>query len=88
MGLVESLADFYPEVKWQRCTVHFYRNVFGVVPVKRMADVAAMLKAIHASEGKKAAVEKAEDVAAKLEAMKLREAVKKIRDSIGETLSY
>jgi transposase-like protein len=88
MGLVESLADFYPEVKWQRCTVHFYRNVFGVVPAKRMAEVAAMLKAIHASEDKKAAMEKAEAVAAKLEALKLREAAKKIRDSIGETLSY
>ncbi|NLN38656.1 MAG: hypothetical protein GX155_03585 [Smithella sp.] len=28
LGLVESLADFYPQAKWQRCVVHFYRNVF------------------------------------------------------------
>lgn len=71
MGLVESLAEFYPDAKWQRCTVHFYRNVFSVVPAKRMAEVAAMLKAIHASEDKKAAQEKAETVTAKLIAMKL-----------------
>jgi len=88
IGLVESLADFFPETKWQRCTVHFYRNVFSVVPRKRMAEVAAMLKAIHASEDKKAAMEKAESVATKLEAMKLKEAAKKIKDSIAETLSY
>jgi putative transposase len=88
MGLVESLAEFYPDAKWQRCTVHFYRNVFSVVPAKRMAEVAAMLKAIHASEDKKAAQEKAETVTAKLIAMKLREAAKKVQESIAETLSY
>lgn len=26
MGLVESLADFYPEARWQRCMVHFSRT--------------------------------------------------------------
>ena len=53
-----------------------------------MAEVAAMLKAIHASEDRKAAMEKAESVSTKLEAMKLKEAAKKIKDSIAETLSY
>jgi putative transposase len=88
IGLVQSLGDYFPEVKWQRCTVHFYRNVFSVTPAKRMPEVAAMLKAIHASEDKKAALEKAEAVHVKLEAMKLKEAAKKIQDSIAETLTY
>ena len=88
MGLVESLADFYPETKWQRCIVHFYRNVFSVVPAKWMSAVAAMLKAIHASEDKNAALEKAESVFTKLEAMKLKEAAKKVQESIVETLTY
>jgi transposase-like protein len=39
MGLVESAAEFYPEAQWQRCTVHFYRNVFTVVPSKHMLSV-------------------------------------------------
>ena len=88
MGLVESLAEYYPESKWQRCIVHFYRNVFSVVPRKKMPEVAAMLKAIHASEDKKAAIEKAGTVFTKLEEMKLREAAKKVQDSISETLTY
>lgn len=88
MGLVESLAEYYPESKWQRCIVHFYRNVFSVVPRKKMPEVAAMLKAIHASEDKQAAIEKAGTVFTKLEEMKLREAAKKVQDSITETLSY
>jgi transposase-like protein len=88
LGLIESLADFYPEAKWQRCMVHFYRNVFSVVPAKKMGEVAAMLKAIHASEDREAALEKAGIVCLKLEALKLREAAKKVRDSILETLTY
>ena len=88
VGLVESLAEFYPESKWQRCTVHFYRNVFGVVPAKKMKEVAAMLKATHASEDKEAAREKAERIIEKLKAMKLKEAAKKVEDSIEETFSY
>ncbi|WP_460597996.1 IS256 family transposase, partial [Geomonas sp. Red276] len=88
IGLVESLGDYFPQAKWQRCTVHFYRNVFSVTPAKKMPEVAAMLKAIHASEDKKAALEKAEAVYVKLEAMKLKEAAKKVQDSIAETLTY
>ena len=88
MGLVASLAEYYPESKWQRCIVHFYRNVFSVVPRKKMPEVAAMLKAIHASEDKQAAIDKAGTVFTKLEEMKLREAAKKVQDSINETLTY
>ncbi len=28
-GLVESIADYLPDAQWQRCMVHFYRNVFS-----------------------------------------------------------
>jgi hypothetical protein len=34
LGLVESLGEFYSEAHWQRCVVHFYRNVFTAVPEK------------------------------------------------------
>ena len=88
MGLVESVAEFYPEAKWQRCVVHFYRNVFSYVPKGKVKDVAMMLKAIHASEDREAALEKSEAVIAKLEKMKLGQAAEKVRESIGQTLSY
>lgn len=47
-GLVSTLNDFYPQAKWQRCVVHFYRNVLHVVPRGKAKEVALMLKAIHA----------------------------------------
>jgi len=46
------------------------------------------LKAIHASEDKAAAQQKAEQVIEKLEVHRLKEAAKKVRESIGETLMY
>jgi transposase-like protein len=88
IGLIESVGQFYPDAKWQRCIVHFYRNVFTVVPRSMVKMVAMMLKAIHASEDRQAAQEKAEAVIKKLKARRLRQAAKKVEDSIGETLAY
>jgi len=88
LGLVEALGEFYPEARWQRCVVHFYRNVFTVVPRGKVREVAAMLKAIHAQEGIEAAREKARSVVSKLEDMKLGKAAEIVRSGIEETLAY
>lgn len=58
-GLVESAARYFPEAQWQRCVVHFCRNVLSVVPSKHVHSVADMPKAIHAAEDRKGAQEKA-----------------------------
>ena len=88
IGLVESLADFYPEAKWQRCVVHFYRNVFTAVPKSKVRIVAAMLKAIHAQEDREAAEEKIHSVVKKLRALKLNKASRLVEQGAFETLSY
>ena len=68
--------------------VHFYRNVFKVVPKGKVKEVAAMLKAIHAQEDRQAARAKAQAVLEKLEAMKLSQAAAIVREGVEETLSY
>ena len=88
LGLVENLAEFYPEAKWQRCVVHFYRNVWTAVPSGKVKGVAAMLKAIHAQEDAQAAKEKAHQVAAKLREMRLARAAEIVEAGIDETLTY
>ena len=60
MGMLEAVGEVFPEAKYQHCTVHFYRNVFSVVPKSKIKTVAKMLKAIHAQEDKEAAREKAD----------------------------
>jgi len=87
-GLVESAAEFYPDARWQRCSVHFYRNVFSHVPAAKLREVALMLKAIHAQESCEAARRKAEEVIAKLRAMRLAKAAELVEAAIGETLAY
>lgn len=88
MGLVESVGEFYPEAKWQRCIVHFYRNVFTVVPKAKVREVAAMLKAIHAQENRDQALVKAAYVEVRLGEMQLSRAAGMVRDGIHETLEY
>ena len=88
LGMLETVGEVFPEAKYQRCVVHFYRNVFSVVPKSKVKTVAKMLKAIHAQESKRSAREKAKAVVAELQVMKLKEAAKKVEDSIEETLSY
>jgi transposase-like protein len=87
-GLVESIADYLPEALWQRCMVHFYRNVFSHVPSTKVREVAHMLKAIHAQESRPAAQEKAEAVIAELRRQKMTRAAELVADSIGETLTF
>ena len=88
LGMLEAACEVFQDAKYQRCVVHFYRNVFSVVPRTKVKLVAKMLKAIHAQESKAAALAKARDVAVALRAMKLKEAAKKVEDSVEETLSY
>ena len=88
LGLVESLGEFYPKALWQRCVVHFYRNVFTVVPRGKVKEVALMLKAIHAQEDREEAIKKASVVVKKLEGMKLARASELLKEGIEETLRY
>jgi putative transposase len=87
-GLVEACAEVFPNTDWQRCVVHFYRNVFSHVPNGKVAEVARMLKAIHAQEDRKAAVTKATEVVTRLKEMKLRTAAELVQQKVSETMTY
>ena len=88
LGLLGALEEVFPDAKYQRCTVHFYRNVFGKVPRQKRVKVAKMLKAIHAQESREASEAKAAEVADALEAMKLGAAAKVVREGCRGTLAY
>ena len=88
LGFVEALGEVFPESKFQRCVVHFYRNVFSVTPLSKGKEVAAMLKAIHAQEDLESAREKAKLVIEKLKGMKLPEASSRLEKGIEDTIAY
>jgi putative transposase len=88
LGLFESIAEVFPTARWQRCVVHFYRNVITMVPKGKVREVAAMLKAIHAQEDRKEAIAKARAVEKKLVQMKLKKAAELVQAGVEESLSY
>ena len=74
LGLAESAAEFFPNAVWQRCVVHWYRNILSQVPATKVREIAAMLKVIHASEDIVAAREKAVRAIEKLRTLRLTKA--------------
>jgi len=87
-GLVEAAPEFFPDAQWQRCVVHFYRNVFSHAPNSKVAEVARMLKAIHAQEDAASAAAKSSEVVTKLKTMKLTRAADLVAKHGHETLTY
>ena len=79
---------FISMAAWQRCVVHWYRNIFSHVPSTRVREIAAMLKAIHASEDLAAAREKAIRVIEKLRGLRLSRAAERVEAALEETLAY
>ena len=48
LGLKAAIAKVFPESSWQRCRVHFMRNVLVKVPKHHQQMVAAMIRTIFA----------------------------------------
>jgi transposase-like protein len=76
------------EALYQRCMVHFYRNVFSHVPSTRVREVSHMLKAIHAQESREAAANKAQAIVDDLRASKMGKAADLLEQAVHETLTY
>ena len=87
-GLVAAIAEVFPQARYQRCMVHFMRNILSQVPRARAKEVGAMLKAIFAQENQAACLRKAQEVAEYLRKTKLGGAAKTLEDGIAETLTY
>ena len=68
--------------------MYWYRNIFSHVPATKVREIAAMLKAIHASEDIVAAREKAIRVIEKLRGSRLIKAAELAEAGIEETLTY
>jgi putative transposase len=87
-GLMESAAEYLPDARWQRCTVHFYRNIFSHVPATKVREVSHMLKAIHSQENRNAADRKARAIVEGLRAGRMNTAADLVERSVHETLTY
>ncbi|MBW3078686.1 IS256 family transposase [Bifidobacterium simiiventris] len=87
-GLVAAVGELLPGARYQRCMVHFERNVLAKVNPGNRDWAADALKAVFSMENRDKALEKAESVAKEMDARKLREAAKCLREGVGETTTY
>ena len=87
-GLVSTVNSMLPKARYQRCMVHFMRNVLSKVPPTHREWASAALKAIFAMESRASALAKAEEVAREMESRRLKAAASCLREGIGETTTY
>ena len=87
-GLVSTVNEMLPQAVYQRCMVHFMRNVLSKIPPSHREWASEALKAIFAQESLGSSLAKAETVAAELESRKLKAAANCLREGIGETCAY
>lgn len=66
-GLVKALKKNFQGAGWQRCQVHFMRNILGCAPRQRRASMASDLKLIFQAEDKATAVKLSQLFIAKYE---------------------
>jgi putative transposase len=86
-GIKAAISGDLPGVEWQRCVVHFQRNVLSHVPASAMAEVAEDLKAIFKVRREKTAKALAEEFV-ELYERRYPKAVSVFQAGIGSALTY
>src|SRR5215210_2559400 len=86
-GIKAAVAGELPGAEWQRCVVHFERNVLSSVPASEMSEVAEDLKAIFKVRRKKTARALAEEFV-ELYGGSFPKAISVFEAGIGDALTY
>jgi len=86
-GIKAAVSGELPGVKWQRCVVHFERNVLAHVPASSMAEVAEDLKAIFKVRRQKTARALAEEFV-EMYGGRFPKAISVFEAGIGNALTY
>jgi len=75
------------KAEWQRCKVHFYRNVLGHVTRRSQAEVSEAMKAVFVQRDEKSAKAKAADVVRQFQG-RFAKAMEIFEAGIDDVLSY
>ncbi|MBA3473424.1 MAG: IS256 family transposase [Rubrobacter sp.] len=87
-GIKAAVFGELPGVDWQRCVVHFVRNVLAHVPASSMAEVAEDLKAVFKVRREKTARALAEEFVEQLHGERFGKAVSLFEAGIRSALTY
>ncbi|EKP95148.1 IS256-like element ISTsu1 family transposase [Thermaerobacter subterraneus] len=86
-GLKRAISEVLAGASWQRCRVHFMRNLLARVPKHAQPMVAALVRTIFAQPDLASAREQLEHVAANLD-QRFPQAAALLRDAVEDVLAY
>ena len=86
-GLVSAIRESFPGASWQRCKVHFMRNILVYVPQKEKKAFAAVLKEIWLAPTAELARKRAYDVIDTY-AKRFPKAVQCLEDGLEDSLAF
>ena len=86
-GLVSAIRESFPGASWQRCKVHFMRNILVYVPQKEKKAFAAVLKEIWLAPTAELARKRAYDVIDSY-AKRFPKAVQCLEDGLEDSLAF
>ncbi len=86
-GLVSAIREFFPGASWQRCKVHFMRNILVYVPQKEKKSFAEVLKEIWLAPTAGLARKRAYDVIDSY-AKRFPKAVQCLEDGLEDSLAF
>ena len=85
-GLKNAVRKVF-RAEWQRCKVHFYRNVLAQVPRRSQAEVSEAMKAVFVQRDEKSAKAKASEVVRQFQ-HRYAKAMEIFESGVDDVLSY
>lgn len=86
-GLVKAIGESFPGVSWQRCKVHFMRNILASVPHRDKKQFASLLKLIWQAPNKEAALQQARNLI-EFYAKQYPKAIETLEEGLEDSLTY
>ena len=87
VGLAAAIRKGFPGASWQRCKVHFMRNILAHVPQREKLSFSQQLKTIWQAPTKELAIKRAEEVMTTY-SKRFPRAVQCLENGLEDSLSY
>lgn len=86
-GLITAIRESFPGASWQRCKVHFMRNILAHVPQKEKDSFAAQLKEIWLAPSAELARQRATQLSARYE-KRFPKAIEILEEGLEDSLAF
>jgi putative transposase len=86
-GLIAAIRESFPGASWQRCKVHFMRNILAHVPQKEKESFAAQLKEIWLAPSAEIARQRAEQISEQY-GKRFPKAIELLEDGLEDSLAF